>query len=93
MRKDVYKLAEKLNVECGIDVDALYAWLMMVGKDKGENPRLMQFGTRTGLVFLEGEHNNYRLEMFNAAKSQYTNYAMADAYENAILERQEQYID
>ena len=87
-RKDVFTLAERLSEVAGIDADHVYFWLMKVGKDKGVNPRLLPINAISGMVYLEGNIDNYRLESYKPPLARARSYAGPD-YEALILERQE----
>lgn len=64
IRKDVMHQAEKLGAATRTDPLIVYTWLMQVGKAKGKNPRGLDIRTSGRLIYLYGEHNEFRLEPF-----------------------------
>jgi len=95
IRKDVYGLAEKLAAESGLDVEAIYAWLMAVGKDKGRNPRFLDIRAESGIVWLADDPDGYRLENFSPSKPEQRRNSDEEAlyWEGRILARQEPFMD
>ena len=66
IRKDVMRQAERLGAAARTDALAVYTWLMEVGRAKGQNPRLLDIRTSGRMIYVYGEHNEYRLEPFRA---------------------------
>lgn len=92
VRKDVFKLAEKLRTETGFPVWQLYDWLMEVGRAKSVNPARLDYITGRKIVFVKGERDDYCMERYNAPRKWEPEYTGPD-YESMILARQENYMD
>ena len=92
IRRDVFKLAEKLRTETGFPVWQLYDWLMDVGRAKNTNPTRLNFITGHKIVFVRGDRDGCCMEQYNAPHKWEPEYTGPD-YENMILARQEKWID
>lgn len=91
IRKDVQSLANKLSAASGIDDAAVYAWLMQVGKDKGCNPRKIDFTIGAGLIFVTGERDTNYIETYKPTLEKWTEPYDGPDYEELILARQDSY--
>lgn len=91
MRKDVLKLALTLSADSGIDVDAVYIWLMDIGKTEKINPCKKRFraGERK-IIDADKPDTNY-LQAVPANSKEYEMYCteVGRYYEEQILARQE----
>ena len=90
-RKDVLKLALSLSNASGIDVDAVYIWLMHIGKTEKINPCKKHFSAgKRRIIDTDNPNKNY-LETIPANSQKYGIYCteLADYYEGLILERQD----
>ena len=95
IRKDVFRMAENLVFISGINVDAIYAWLMAVGKDRGRNPVKLDIRAESGIVWLADDPDGYRLENFSPPKPEQRRNSDEEAlyWEGRILARQEPFMD
>jgi hypothetical protein len=93
MRKDVLHLAEKLSAASGLNVNAIYYWLMDVGRAHSKNPRLLNFTAVRGLVYLNSDRYGTYCGKYERPNNTTTDYAAADYWEGKILARQEAYMD
>ena len=92
IRKDVMKLAEKLHKESGINADHVYLWLMDLGRAKSMNPCRLSFTASAGAIVHDAD--NYMSSCAAMTRKQTPHDdAAADFWENAILARQEAWMD
>lgn len=91
MRKDVMRYAEKLSGASGIDPDALYAWLMHLGKDRGINPRKIPLAVGLGRVMAKDNPDGDYIERY-IPPAPAPSYDGPD-YEELILLRQDTQYD
>lgn len=91
MRQDVLKLALSLSTDSGIDVDAVYIWLMDIGKKEKINPCKKHFlaGERK-IIDADNPDMNY-LQAFPANSKEYGVYCteVGCYYEGRILAMQD----
>ena len=93
IRKDVLSLAKRLAEATGIDSAAVYAWLMAVGKEKGCNPRKLDYTAGPGVVFVTGERDVNYLEAYKPTLEKWTEPYSGPDFEDLILARQEAWMD
>ena len=60
-RQDVWSLAEQLSAKSGINVEAVYAFLMWVGKTVKKNPTLIEWGAVQWNVYSVADPDRYNL--------------------------------
>lgn len=92
MRKEVMLRAARLALVAGMDPEHVYGWMMDVGRAKQKHPCKLDIAAITGMVYLKGEIDSYRLEKYVAPKAWEPAYTGPD-YENLILARQEAWMD
>lgn len=95
IRKDVWSLAEKLSEKSHICADHVYDFLMETGRKNNKNPKLLSFGTKDGMIWLESNPNAFFImKMLGEQHSfRFTDTWESDFYWDAIMEKQEQYMD
>lgn len=91
---DVFRLAEKLAAESGLDADAVYAFLMHLGREQRCNPKNLDIRAREGAVIWMSDPEHCRLEKFSPPlHRRRSSDAEADFWENRIFDRQEPFTD
>lgn len=92
IRKDVMHLADKLSTASRINPDNIYSWLMDLGRSKSINPCKLSFTASAGSIVYD--ENNYMSDCLQMTRKQTPHdAAAADFWENAILEKQEAWMD
>ena len=91
-RMEVLHMAKRLSDVSGVNTESIYDWLMSVGHDKKKNPRLLDVRAVPGMVYLNGESDGYRIEIFPKPANR-TEPCNGSDYENLILARQERWVD
>lgn len=88
VRRDVYRLAEKLSGDTGFEAWELYRWLMKVGQAKGINPKRLEYTTGDKIIFVKGERDEYCYEKYTAPLPRHPEWRGPD-YHDLIMARQE----
>lgn len=93
IRKDVMKLANRLHETSGINADHIYMWLMDLGRAKSMNPRRLSFTTSAGAITHDADNYMSNCAAMTKRETPHDDAAAADFWENAILARQEAWMD
>lgn len=92
-RPEVAHLSHELALESDLSVQAVYFWLMDVGRAMGMNPRRLAFRACPGKIVLASDPDNYRLEEVRQSRPASRDDGAAAYWEDRILARQEAYMD
>lgn len=92
IRKDVMHLADRLSAASRINPDNIYSWLMDLGRAKSMNPCRLDYIVSAGSIVYDAD-NYLTSRVPRDAKEAPHDAAAADFWENAILERQEAWMD
>lgn len=89
IRQDVWSFAKNLSVASDLDADAVYVWLMALGRHFGTNPKDLWLMAVPGLIWLASEPDRFYLDKFTLPPVRGTFPEPGTDYESLILERQE----